>query len=277
MPSTKKTNKNNLPLTIDSSKYLEDLFNSQIFTEKTTLDKIDYLNKLRYSRYYYGTTMIDKIVDDQYRRSITFNHIVDTCGVPCSPLYFFWDANYQTTMIRYPVDALTLSYRLDDTDKSALTYSPNSQTYATRKVSDWLRYGTTDSWSNNGAYVAILNRLKSQYDRAWLNLKRRKVAELKATLDGESVGDYVAQKRAEKTQAIMNIAMSVSNLTAKLETYRNRIGSITNVADAKNLFSEVENAFQSLSGVQYRNVKRLNVDARIPGGARVKRLADNGK
>lgn len=273
MPRTKK---NTLPLVINRSKSLDDHMNHQRFTEKTTLGKIEYLNKLRAkNRYYgYGQTIMDKLIEDQYDTSITFNHVVDHQGVPGRPLHFFWDANHRAYMIKYPVNAPE-SESLIDPNKPVVAYAPNGDNYAIRRIADWLRFEVKNSWGNNEYHSGIVKRLKFQYERAWLDLKRRKVAELKATLDGESVTDYVAQKRAEKTQAIMDIAMGISALNAKLETYRNRIGTVTSASEANQLFMEAENHFRALTYIHNHNVKRLNDRTRIPGGARVKRLAEN--
>ncbi len=275
MPRKKK---NNLPLSIDMSKNLDEHMKATRFTEKTTLGKIEYLNKLRAkNRYYgYGGSLMDNIIDDQYRAGITFNHVVDSQGIPGRPLHFFWDGNHQAYMIRYPVNAPESEF-LTNPDKPVVPYAPNGSSYAVRKIADWTRYDVKNSWGSNEQYYGVLKRLKHQYERAWLDLKRRKVAELKATLDGESVSDYVAQKRAEKTQAIMDIAMAISALSAKLETYRNRIGNVSTVSEANTLFGDAEAHFRALSYVHGRNVRRLNDKTRIPGGARVKRLADNGE
>ena len=275
MPRKKK---NNLPLSIDMSKNLDEHMKATRFTEKTTLGKIEYLNKLRAkNRYYgYGGTLMDNVIADQYQAGITFNHVVDQRGVPGRPLHFFWDGNYQAYMIRYPVNAPDSDF-LTDPEKPVVPYVPDGSNYAVRRISDWLRYDVKNSWGTNDQYQGVLKRLKHQYERAWLDLKRRKVSELKATLDGESVSDYVAQKRAEKTQAIMDIAMAISALSAKLETYRNRIGTVSTVIEANTLFCEAENHFRALNYVHNRNVKRLSDKTRIPGGARVKRLADNGE
>jgi hypothetical protein len=125
--------------------------------------------------------------------------------------------------------------------------------------------------------MKLLKILKQQYANAWLKLKHRKVAELKKSLDVDSINDYVAARKAEKTQAIMDIAMAISSLTAKLETFRNRIGNISSAMEAKKLFSEAENTFYTLRNVHNRNLRRLNDKTRIPGGAKTKKVIENKK
>lgn len=266
---------NKSSFTIDSSVILDNLFKEAKFANMSTLQKIEYLNKLRVKRrlYGYGQNMMDYMINDQPGRHITFNNFKDNAGIPSRPISLYWSFDYNDYLIEYPVLAAPAEL-LNDPNKPVVPYEGQGQHIAIRRVHDFLRYGVGTSWGTNEAYARLFKRLRYQYESAWLNLKRRKVAELKATLDGDSVSEFIAAKRAEKTQAIMDIAMSVASLTAKLETYRNRIGSVTNVREAEKMFDEVHNQFQNLTYVQSRNQKRLNTEVRIPGGARVKRLAE---
>ena len=268
--------KNILPFVIERSKTLDELINSSKFSNKTTLEKIDTLNKFRYKNYYsYNSYGFNNLIEDQYCQNIAFNHVFDESGIPAKPLYFFKDNITHQYMVKYAVDAAN-SELLTDIQKPAIPYSPHGNNYAIRPIEIWLR-ADANRWNCNERHMKLLKILKQQYANAWLELKRRKVAELKRSLDVDSINDYVAARKAEKTQAIMDIAMAISSLTAKLETFRNRIGNISSAMEANKLFSEAENTFYTLRNVHNRNLRRLNDKTRIPGGAKTKKVIENKK
>lgn len=273
-----KKKENNMPKSvfkIDHSNLLDKICSEVKFTEKTTLEQIEYLNKFRFRRGMYrwgGNSIMDNIIDDQPGRTINFvnikwgNHTV-------SSITFRYVNSEVGHVIRYPINASMNS--LDHNGPVMVAFVPNGNAYAERPVRNFLRYNVANAWSSNPDHDKIFRYLYKQYENAWLDLKRRKVAELKASLDSDSVNEFVAVKRAQHTQAVMDIAMQVAALTAKLETYRNRIGNVTSAREAEEMFTEVDNAFRNFNYTQERNTKRLNKNVKLPGGKRVKQIAEN--
>jgi hypothetical protein len=274
----KKMPRSKSVFTIDSSRLLDSILSEEKFTSKTNLEQIEYLNKYRSRRglYRWGrNSIMDSVVDDQPGKTVTFNHI-RWKGQPCNPITFRYvgagDIEYS---IRYPVqhadaDPANVSGPIFD-------FMPDGDAYIERGVKAFLRHGVRSQWGSNDEHDKLFRYLFKQYENAWLDLKRRKVAEIKATLDTDSVNDFIAAKRAQHTQAIMDIAMSVGVLTGKLETYRSRIGSVTTQGEAEKMFQEVESAFRHFNYTQERNTRRLNKNVRLPGGKNVKKLIDNGE
>lgn len=264
-------------LYITSSKLLDQLCSSTKFTSKTTLDQIDFLNRYRSRRsfYRYGAySIMDNIVEDQPNLTLTFDKLT-WGGKLCNPISFRFHSNDVGFLIRYPVkDQGYTAADLNDISLSVIPWDPHGEQTAERPVREFMRYGVRSQWGSNEEYNKLFMQMRGQYENAWLDLKRRKVAELKASLDSDSVNEFVAAKRAEHTQAIMDIAIAVGTLTAKLETYRNRIGSVNTAYEAEKMFSEVEMAFRSFNYVQERNAKRLNKNVKIPGGKKVKVLTE---
>lgn len=266
---------------IDHSNLLDKICSEVKFTEKTILDQIEYLNKFRlHSRRglyrWGGNSIMDNIIDDQPGRTINFvnikwdNHTVAVYTV--SSITFRYVNSEVGYVIRYPINASRNSL---DHNGPVMAFVPNGNAYAERPVRNFLRYNVANAWDSNADHDKIFRYLYKQYENAWLDLKRRKVAELKASLDSDSVNEFVAAKRAQHTQAVMDIAMAVGALTGKLETYRNRIGNVTSASEAEKMFEEVENAFRNFSYTQKRNTKRLNKNVKLPGGKRVKQIAEN--
>lgn len=272
-----KKKENNMPKSvfkIDHSNLLDKICSEVKFTEKTTLEQIEYLNKFRSRRGLYrwgGNSIMDNIIDDQPGRTINFvnikwgNHTV-------SSITFRYVNSEVGHVIRYPINASMNSL---DHNGPVMAFVPNGNAYAERPVRNFLRYNVAQQWGSNADHDKIFRYLYKQYENAWLDLKRRKVAELKASLDSDSVNEFVAAKRAQHTQAVMDIAMQVAALTAKLETYRNRIGNVTSAREAEEMFTEVDNAFRNFNYTQERNTKRLNKNVKLPGGKRVKQIAEN--
>jgi hypothetical protein len=272
-----KKKENNMPKSvfkIDHSNLLDKICSEVKFTEKTTLEQIEYLNKFRSRRGLYrwgGNSIMDNIIDDQPGRTINFvnikwgNHTV-------SSITFRYVNSEVGHVIRYPINASMNSL---DHNGPVMAFVPNGNAYAERPVRNFLRYNVANAWGSNADHDKIFRYLYKQYEDAWLDLKRRKVAELKASLDSDSVNEFVAAKRAQHTQAVMDIAMQVAALTAKLETYRNRIGNVTSAREAEEMFTEVDNAFRNFNYTQERNTKRLNKNVKLPGGKRVKQIAEN--
>lgn len=267
---------------ITSSKLLDTICSEDKFTSKTTLEQIEFLNKFRSRRGLYrwgATSILDNIIEDQPERTITFNHI-KWQGLPCKPITCRYvgggDVSYS---IRYPVTSATTSPYVDADNLKGIIhdFAPNGDIYIERDIKAFLRHGVKSSWGSNAEHDKLFRYLFKQYENAWLDLKRRKVAEIKSTLDTDSVNEFIAAKRAQHTQAIMDIAMTVGALTAKLETYRNRIGSVTTASEAIKMFNEVESSFRHFSFTQDRNTKRLNKKVKLPGGKNVKKLAGNGE
>lgn len=275
----KKENKmprSNSVFTISSSRLLDSICSEEKFTSKTGLEQIEYLNKYRSRRglYRWGrSSIMEAVIDDQPGKTVTFNHI-RWKGQPCNPITFRYVGGDIEYSIRYPVQS---RHGLDPDSINGVIYDfiPNGDAYIERGIKRFLRHGVHSQWGSNDEHDKLFRYLFKQYENAWLDLKRRKVAEIKATLDSDSVNEFVAAKRAQHTQAIMDIAMSVGNLTAKLETYRNRIGSVNTAYEAEKMFEEVEMAFRNFNYIQDRNQKRLNKNVRLPGGKNVKKLAEN--
>lgn len=269
---------NNMPKSIfkiDNSNLLERICSEEKFTSKTTLEQIEYLNKFRSRRGLYrwgGNSIMDNLIDDQPGRTLTFENIKWANHTISSVTFRYVNSNVGH-VIRYPINSSTNSFNHDD---PVIAFAPNGMAYAERSVRNFLRYNVTNTWGSNTDHDKLYRYLYKQYENAWLDLKRRRVAELKATLDSDSVNEFVMAKRAQHTQAIMDIAMSVASLTAKLETYRNRIGNVHTAHEAEKMFDEVHNDFQNFTYVQSRNQKRLNSDVRIPGGKKVKEIAKKG-
>ena len=269
---------NNMPKSIfkiDNSNLLERICSEEKFTSKTTLEQIEYLNKFRSRRGLYrwgGNSIMDHLIDDQPGRTLTFENIKWANHTISSVTFRYVNSNIGH-VIRYPVNSSINSFNHDD---PVMAFAPNGIAYAERPVRNFLRYNVTNTWGSNTDHDKFFRYLYKQYENAWLDLKRRRVAELKATLDSDSVNEFVMAKRAQHTQAIMDIAMSVASLTAKLETYRNRIGNVHTAHEAEKMFDEVHNDFQNFTYVQSRNQKRLNSDVRIPGGKKVKEIAKKG-
>jgi len=260
---------------IDNSNLLERICSEEKFTSKTTLEQIEYLNKFRSRRGLYrwgGNSIMDNLIDDQAGRTLTFENIKWGNHTINSVTFRYVNSNVGH-VIRYPINSSTNSFNHDD---PVIAFAPNGMAYAERSVRNFLRYNVTNTWGSNTDHDKLYRYLYKQYENAWLDLKRRRVAELKATLDSDSVNEFVMAKRAQHTQAIMDIAMSVASLTAKLETYRNRIGNVHTAHEAEKMFDEVHNDFQNFTYVQSRNQKRLNSDVRIPGGKKVKEIAKKG-
>lgn len=272
-----KKKENNMPKSvfkIDHSNLLDKICSEVKFTEKTTLEQIEYLNKFRSRRGLYrwgGNSIMDNIIDDQPGRTLNFvnikwgNHTV-------SSITFRYVNSEVGHVIRYPINASMNSL---DHNSPVMAFVPNGNAYAERPVRNFLRYNVAQQWGSNAEHDKIFRYLYKQYENAWLDLKRRKVAELKASLDSDSVNEFVAAKRAQHTQAVMDIAMQVAALTAKLETYRNRIGNVTSAREAEEMFTEVDNAFRNFNYTQERNTNRLNKNVKLPGGKRVKQIAEN--
>lgn len=267
----------NSNLQINSSNLLNQICNDINFTQKTTLAQIEYLNKYRARRrlYRYGSySVIDNILEDQPTLTLTFDKI-GWGGKICKPISFRFHSPDVGFLIRYPVNGLNYANAtLDDISSAVIPWEPQGEHTAERSVREFIRYGVKNQWGTNEEYSKLLKLLRKQYENAWLDLKRRKVAELKATLDGDSINEFIAVKNAEKTQAIMDIAMAVGALNAKLETYRNRIGGVTTTYEAEKMFSEVDTAFRALMYTQERNKRRLNTKTRIPGGKKVKAMTE---
>ena len=270
----KENNMSKSVFKIDHSNLLDKICSEVKFTEKTTLEQIEYLNKFRSRRGLYrwgGNSIMDNIIDDQPGRTINFvnikwgNHTV-------SSITFRYVNSEVGHVIRYPINASMNSL---DHNSPVMAFVPNGNAYAERPVRNFLRYNVANAWGSNADHDKIFRYLYKQYENAWLDLKRRKVAELKASLDSDSVNEFVAAKRAQHTQAVMDIAMQVAALTAKLETYRNRIGNVTSAREAEEMFTEVDNAFRNFNYTQERNTKRLNKNVKLPGGKRVKQIAEN--
>lgn len=282
MKKEKKMPRSKSVFTIDSSDLLNIICSEEKFTSKTTLEQIEYLNKYRSRRGLYrwgSTSILDSVINDQPGRSITFKPI-RWQGQPCAPITCRYVGSGDIAFtIRYPVLSFTAGNRLDPDNFSGTIFDffPNGDTYIERDFKKFLRHGVTTQWGSNSEHDKLFRYLFKQYENAWLDLKRRKVAELKATLDTDSVNDFIAAKRAQHTQAIMDIAMAVGALTGKLETYRSRIGSVTTQGEAEKMFQEVESAFRHFSYTQERNTRRLNKKVRLPGGKNVKKLVDNGE
>lgn len=273
-------------LYITTSELLNQVWSSPKFTAMTTLDKIDYLNRYRRHRnfYRYGLSsyqdmdnIITAVIGDQPNRTLTFEHRIYLGGKLCKPISFRFHSNDVGYLIRYPVNAHGYSAKdLNDYNQSIIPLDPQGEQTAERVVREFIRSGVTSSkgyWALNEEYNNLFKLLRKQYEDAWLDLKRRQVSELKATLDRDSVSEFIAAKSAEKTQAIMDIAMAVGALNAKLETYRKRIGDVSTTYEAEKMFNEVDTAFRALMYTQERNKRRLNTKARIPGGKRVKAMA----
>lgn len=276
MKKEKKMPRSKSVFTINSSRLLDSICSEEKFTSKTTLEQVEYLNKYRIRRglYRWGrNSIMDSVVDDQPGKTVTFNSI-RWKGQPCNPITFRWVGGDIEYTIRYPVLSFTAGNRLDPDNFSGpiFDFVPNGDAYVERSVKGFIRHGVKSQWGSNDEHDKLFRYLFKQYENAWLDLKRRKVAELKATLDTDSVNDFIAAKRAQHTQAIMDIAMAVGALTGKLETYRNRIGSVTTAYEAEKMFNEVEMAFRNFNYVQDRNTKRLNKKVRLPGGKNVKKL-----
>ena len=269
---------NNMPKSIfkiDNSNLLERICSEETFTSKTTLEQIEYLNKFRSRRGLYrwgGNSIMDHLIDDQAGQTLTFENIKWGNHTINSVTFRYVNSNVGH-IIRYPINSSTNSFNHDD---PVIAFAPNGMAYAERPVRNFLRYNVTNTWGSNTDHDKFFRYLYKQYENAWLDLKRRRVAELKATLDSDSVNEFVMAKRAQHTQAVMDIAMSVASLTAKLETYRNRIGNVHTAHEAEKMFYEIHNDFQKLNYVQSRNQKRLNSDVRIPGGKKVKEIAKKG-
>lgn len=270
----KENNMSKSVFKIDHSNLLDKICSEVKFTEKTILEQIEYLNKFRSRRGLYrwgGNSIMDNIIDDQPGRTLNFvnikwgNHTV-------SSITFRYVNSEVGHVIRYPINASMNSL---DHNGPVMAFVPNGNAYAERPVRNFLRYNVAYDWGSNADHDKIFRYLYKQYENAWLDLKRRKVAELKASLDSDSVNEFVAAKRAQHTQAVMDIAMQVAALTAKLETYRNRIGNVTSAREAEEMFTEVDDAFRDFNYTQERNTKRLNKNVKLPGGKRVKQIAEN--
>lgn len=259
---------------IDHSNLLDKICSEEKFTEKTILEQIEYLNKFRSRRGLYrwgGNSIMDNLIDDQPGRTLTFENI-KWANQTVSSISFRYVNSDIGHVIRYPINYETNSLNHNDPIPAFIA---NGRAYAERPVRNFLRYNVSNTWGSNADHDKLFRYLYKQYENAWLDLKRRKVAELKATIDSDSVNEFVAAKRAQHTQAVMDIAMAVGALTGKLETYRNRIGNVTSASEAEKMFEEVENAFRNFSYTQERNTKRLNKNVKLPGGKRVKQIAEN--
>lgn len=282
MKKEKKMPRSKSVYSINSSDLLNFICSEDKFTSKTALEQIEYLNKYRSRRGLYrwgSTSILDNIINDQPGKTVTFNPI-RWQGQPCNPITCRYVGSGDIAYtIRYSVLSFTAGNRLDPDNFNGpiFDFVPNGDAYIERDIKAFLRHGVKTSWGSNAEHDKLLRYLFKQYENAWLDLKRRKVAEIKATLDTDSVNDFIAAKRAQHTQAIMDIAMAVGVLTGKLETYRSRIGSVTAQYEAEKMFQEVESAFRHFNYTQQRNTRRLNKKVRLPGGKNVKKLVDNGE
>lgn len=262
-------------MVINSSNLLNDICSRDSFKEKTTLDQIEFLNRYRARTKFwlYSNTLLDAIVRDQPNQSLTYDNVVFN-GQQHKTIYFRFEIS--KLVIRYPVDMSLINKEsyLNDLGGTIIPLQPRGNAYAERYAESFLRWDTKNSWSLNEQHSKFFKLLRNIYLDAWLELKRQKVQELKGSLNSESVNEFIAARRAEKTQAIMDIAMHIANLTAKLETYRSRIGNVHTVHEAEKMYSEVEKAIQGLQYTQERNKKRLNTATKIPGGKKVKSLTE---
>ena len=264
---------------INQSNLLDRLTSEPSFKSKTILEQIEFLNRYRARnglRRWGRDSILDTIIDDQSGRSITFNPGRWT-GLPCNPITCRYvgvsDINYT---IRYPVKNCP-GLDADNFNGRTLDFIPDGDAYIERDIKAFLRHNSKTSWAHNSDHDKLFKYLLNQYLNAWLDLKHRKVLELKTTIDTDSVNEFIAAKRAQHTQAIMDIAMAVGALTGKLETYRNRIGNVTTAYEAEKMFAEVESAFRHFHYTQERNAKRLNKKVRLPGGKSVKKFVESDK
>jgi hypothetical protein len=252
---------------ITQSIFLDNVLDKLTTQEKTTLEKIDYLNKLRLNRRFYGwgRNLVDNMVNDQPSRSLTFEGFIHR-GQISSPVKLYWDNDYQSVMIDYP----TIS-----TNSSPPPYVPNGSIRFQTTFGTFITFGQVNKWSLNSEYESLIKQFRKAYAEAWLNLKRKKVNELKNSLDSDSINEFIAVKRAIKTQAIIEINIQTATLMSKLENYQRNISTITNPAEANSLFNEVETLMIKLKYMHERNVSKLNNNPRIPGGKKVKNLINS--
>ena len=180
---------------ITSSKLLDTICSEDKFTSKTSLEQIEFLNKFRSRRGLYrwgATSILDNLIDDQPGRTITFNHI--NWKGPCNPITCrFVGAGDVIYSIRYPINSTsTFPYVDADNLKGRIhDFVPNGDVYIERDIKAFLRHGVTSQWGSNSDHDKFFRYLFKQYENAWLTLKRNKVVELKATLDTDSVNEFI--------------------------------------------------------------------------------------
>lgn len=252
---------------IQHSLYLNQFVSQLNISQKTILEKIDQLNKLRPTRKFrgYGRTIVDYIIEDQPNREIDFCNFTFQ-NETSKPIKLFYSQDLLDYAIEYPTDKNTVSLG------HCPNYVPRGNIQVSVAIKAFSASGVSNSWGHNERNVSILRALREQYSQAWLRLKRRVIVDLKKQLDSESVDEFFAVKKAAKTQAVMNIAITAGSLMSKIENYRANIGNVQNVVDANVLFNEVELLMGKLRYTHMVNVRALNNNPRIPGGKSVKNL-----
>jgi len=282
------------------------------FAQKSTIEKIDALNRWRGRLYCYGANLFSSLLEDHGGEDIVFSKIEGSQ----TPIRLYVVTDYsaicnsaihsrgRSTLpgagcITYPTNIpsaylpgntaiLGLDADVNLTPTTAtqgtgskhdaqLIFDPAGKCIAHRSIHTFSTMGAQYQGYMSKQHEQLGRRMREQYESALLRYKKQKVQDLKDSLGADSVQEFLLSKKAKKTQAIMDIAMRLSSLVSKLENYKTRITAISTPSEAKRLLTEVGNAWREFDYANEKNLSSLNDNPKIPGGASLLKKTQRAK
>lgn len=106
---------------------------------------------------------------------------------------------------------------------------------------------------------------------AWKKLRTAKIAEIRANLSEDDLGDWVHEREAARTGAIVEMSMAAGKLRDELESYQKQIVNVTTMDAADSLFSRIESSISSLTYLRNKLRPKLKAAFKIPAKKTVER------
>lgn len=259
-------------LKITESYFLSEILSSEKYLNSSLIGKIDLLNHVRTSRAWFGWghNTIKKVIEDQPSKKIQYKNLNwKTYKSLDVTLYRDTSGNY---IIEYPINQSDSAFA-DRDNLSGPLFSIGTDGGGTvkRTIEKFCSYPTTGYHSTEN--TKFIRYLRSIYNESWLDLKRKVVADLKKSIDNDSIAEYLDSKKADRTVAIMKMAKSINNLLSSVEAYKQSIPNVLNEKEADNLLKTVERYFYTLRLDHNRiNWNSINPKKKIPGGKKVMKV-----
>lgn len=102
------------------------------------------------------------------------------------------------------------------------------------------------------------------YITAWNNLKKQTIADLRSSIDENSIEEWKAEKEAARTSAVVQMAMAAGKLKDELESYQKQIIDVQSMAAAEKLADRIDSSANSFLYLRRKLAVSLKASFKVP-------------
>lgn len=217
----------------------------------TTLETIERLKKLTWS------------IDRRNVRWSTSGEYTVECILKLVP--------DNTKLIRL-TNSLGHVFTMEKTGKTSATFSGTNATSGKSETFTSEGWGYNSSRYERLANHSVVQQFLGLLFDAILDVRKKEILRLRKSLGTEDLAAFQAAKEAERTSAMIELAMAAGKLMSELEAYQKNIISVDSLDSAQKLASKIESSMQSFQILKHSSYTKLRKHFKPSAAKTVARL-----